>query len=140
MEEASEPILSALQSEHPELRANAARVAGDVGIGEARDLLISALEDSSSRVVSLSAIALGRLCEPGDREAEVALFDAVGENQGSDFEVGLRHSFLSALARISTADSLAEISASDSCERRLMAVCFCVACIIDLSLYLEDSL
>ena len=140
VEDASVPILSALQSEHPELRANAARVAGDVGIGEARDLLISALEDSSSRVVSLSAIALGRLSEPGDREAEDALFDAVGENQGSDFEVGLRHSFLSALARISTAESLAEISASDSYERRLMAVLLLRRLQHqDLSLYLEDS-
>ena len=111
-EEASDPILSALQSEQVEIRANAARVAGDVGIVEARDLLISSLEDESNRVVSLAAIALGRICKPGDREAERALFEAVGRNQGSGFEVGLRHSFLSALSRFSTADSLSEVASS----------------------------
>ncbi|MEC7626981.1 MAG: HEAT repeat domain-containing protein [Verrucomicrobiota bacterium] len=139
-EEASDPILSALQSEQVEIRANAARVAGDVGIVEARDLLISSLEDESNRVVSLAAIALGRICKPGDREAERALFEAVGRNQGSGFEVGLRHSFLSALSRISTADSLSEVASSDSYERRLMAVLILRRLEHeDLALYLEDA-
>ena len=47
-------------------------------------------------MVSLSAIALGRVAPKGDDEAVNALFAVAQRNQGKDFEVTIRHSLLSA--------------------------------------------
>ena len=89
-----------------EIRANVARTIGDIGMKKAQSSLIKTLSDKSSRVRSMGAIALGRVADAGDTEACIALFNAVAKNQGSNFEVTLRHAYLSALSRLSTKDQL----------------------------------
>ena len=111
--DASNLLLSALHSPHVEIRANAARTLGDLGISEARELLLSTLGDQSSRVRSLSAIALGRICETGDQAVQAALFEAVAKNKGTDFEVTLRHAYLSALDRVCDPETLSSYSNSE---------------------------
>ena len=80
------------------------------------------LEDSSSRVVSLSAVALGRVAPKGDDEAVNALFAVAKRNQGNDFEVTIRHSLLSALDRVAKDDQLSEFAKSEEVEHRLLCV------------------
>ena len=138
--DASDLLLSALESPHAEIRANAARTLGDLGIFEARELLLSKLADRSSRVRSLSAIALGRISETGDQAVQDALFEAVAENTGTDFEVTLRHAYLSALDRICDPEILSSFTTSESLEQRMMAVLLLRRFEHeDLSLFLSDS-
>ena len=54
-------ILESLTAENAEIRANAARMCGDISLVSAKDSLLSLLEDKSPRVVSLATIALGRV-------------------------------------------------------------------------------
>ena len=138
--DASDLLLSALQSPHVEIRANAARTLGDLGISEARELLLSTLGDQSSRVRSLSAIALGRICETGDQAVQAALFEAVAKNKGTDFEVTLRHAYLSALDRVCDPETLSSYTNSESSEQRMLAVLLLRRLEHeDLSLFLTDS-
>lgn len=115
-------ILKALSSEHVEIRANAARVVGDVSIPEAKKLLIEAMSDPSPRVKSLAAIALGRICRPGDKEAIQAILQAAACNKGNDFDPTLRHAYLSGLVRIATPKILSPLFRSDHFEQRLLAL------------------
>ena len=64
--------------QHPEIMANTARVLGDLRWKGAREPLMWVLEDEDPtlRVRSLAAIALGRICEPGDAEVIDALYSA----------------------------------------------------------------
>jgi quinoprotein glucose dehydrogenase len=89
---------------------------------EARSGLLKLLDDSSSRVVSLSAIALGRVASKGDNETVNALFAVAKRNQGKDFEVTIRHSLLSALDRVARDVQLATFAKSEEVEQRLLCV------------------
>jgi len=132
-------LLQSLSSEHDKLRGNAARVIGDVGITSAKKLLIMAMSDSSPIVKSLSAIALGRICEVGDKEATHSILQAAVLNRGDDFDPTLRHSYLSGLSRICTPEMLAPLAHSDHFEQRLLAVLVLRRLSHDsLSLFLED--
>ena len=118
----ADAIVDALSAKDPEIRANASRVAGDSMVTESRSDLLNLLEDSSSRVVSLSAVALGRVAPKGDDEAVNALFAVAKRNQGNDFEVTIRHSLLSALDRVAKDDQLSEFAKSEEVEHRLLCV------------------
>jgi len=118
----ADAIVAALSADNPEVRANAARVSGDSMVLESREALLKALADDSSRVVSLSAIALGRVAPKGDPEAVKALFALAAKNQGKEFEVTIRHSLLSALDRVAADDQLAAFAKSESVEQRLLCV------------------
>jgi quinoprotein glucose dehydrogenase len=115
-------LLASLRSKLPEIRANGARTCGDIQLHSSREPLLSLLKDASSRVVSLAAIALGRICTQGDEEAIDALFKCAKENAGSSFEVTLRHAFLSALSRISTSKLTLKYADIDSEEQRMLAL------------------
>ncbi len=122
MTEAADSIVSSLSSEEPEIRANAARVVGDSVITEGQSTLLKSLQDSSSRVVSLSAIALGRVAPKGDQVAVNALFAVAKLNQGKNFEPTIRHSLLSALDRVAADDQLSSFAKSEDVEQRLLCV------------------
>jgi quinoprotein glucose dehydrogenase len=115
-------IVDALSAKEPEVRANAARVVGDSMVAEGHGDLLKLLEDSSSRVVSLSAIALGRVAPKGDDETVNALFAVAKRNQGKDFEVTIRHSLLSALDRMIEDGQLSSFAKSEEVEQRLLCV------------------
>jgi len=107
-----------------EVRANVARVLGDLGSPSSRPLLLELLRDESSRVESLAAIALGRVGPRGEEALIAALFERarVNGNQGPDLVV--RHALLTALDRLGTQDAAAKRVDSDSEEERLLAVLF----------------
>jgi quinoprotein glucose dehydrogenase len=115
-------IVDAMSAKDPEVRANTARVAGDSMVVGGQGDLLKLLEDSSSRVVSLSAIALGRLAPKGDDETINALFAVAKRNQGKDFEVTIRHSLLSALDRVVDDGQLSSFAKSEEVEQRLLCV------------------
>jgi len=121
-EGSADAIVDALSAEDPEIRANAARVVGDSMVIEAQGDLLKLLSDSSARVVSLSAIALGRVAPKGDETVVKALFAVAKLNQGKDFEVTLRHSLLSALDRVAEDDQLTSFAKSEEVEQRLLCV------------------
>ena len=70
---AADPLVKSLSSENSEIRANAARTCGDIALSSSMEPLISLLNDSSKRVVSLAAVALGRVAPSGDKLAVEAL-------------------------------------------------------------------
>jgi len=107
----------------PEVRANAARVLGDLRVESAKAALIETLaKDDSFRVRSLAAIALGRIAKPGDAEVATALFSAALTNGQKEADIVLRHALLSALSQIATAADAAAKADSGSREERLLAV------------------
>jgi quinoprotein glucose dehydrogenase len=115
-------VLSAATNPDSEIRANTARVIGDSNLSEGRSQLLELLKDSSPRVSSLAAIALGRICPQGDTEAVGALLAIVADNTAGNFEVTQRHSLLSGLSRVATPELIAGLTDSESIEQRLMAV------------------
>ena len=116
-------LIDLLKDADDEVRANAARVVGDLRLQEAREPLLGLLADKSLRVRSLAVIALGRACKRGDEEATAALYQAAVANAAA-FDVVLRHSCLSALDHLETVAGAAAKATSSLVEERLMAVLF----------------
>ena len=106
-----------------EVRANAIRSLGSLKDGGSRDALVKALTDTSPRVRSLSAIALGRVAKRGDAGAIAALFTLAAEN-GKETDVVLRHACLTGLDTLGTAESAVAKVKDASTEVRLLAVLF----------------
>jgi len=119
----TKPLISLLEDSEPEIRANAARVLGDLGEASAKEALVAVVKnDASDRVRSLAAIALSRLGERGDENLIETIFAAVQQNEANDTDVVLRHALLTALDRLATEQSLTEKADSDSSEIRLLAL------------------
>ncbi|MDF1862928.1 MAG: HEAT repeat domain-containing protein, partial [Verrucomicrobiales bacterium] len=119
----SATLLSLLNDVEDEVRANAARVIGDIRLAEAKSRLLALVgKDNSTRVRSLAAIALSRMADRGDEAAISALFSAARQNGSGETDVVLRHSLLTGLDRIATPESLSARAGSDSVEERLLAV------------------
>ncbi len=117
------PIIEDLfQNKEDEIRANAAKVAGDSGLVQLVDALVNLLNDSSPRVVSLAAIALGRVGDESNPKLVSALLKSVEKNKGSNFDPVLRHSYVSALSRIASLEQIIVLAKSESVEQRLVAV------------------
>lgn len=112
-----------LKDPDAEVRANAARVTGDLGLDSAKPALLKSLaSDESPRVRSLAAIALGRVAKTADAEVTAALFAAALTNGESQPDIVLRHAILSGLDIVATeADAVTRVSAA-SREERLLAV------------------
>ena len=121
-ENAKENIVKCLTHPFIELRANAARTCGDIMINQARASLLDGLEDASPRVVSLCAIALGRLSPVGDKEVIQSLLQIAERNNGASFDITLRHAIISAFDRMATVGQALSWSEHSSPEVRLLGV------------------
>ncbi len=106
-----------------EVRANAIRSLGSLKDAGCRDALVKALSDTSPRVRSLSAIALGRVAKRGDAGAIAALFALAADN-GKETDVVLRHACLSGLDALGTVESALAKVKDTSTEVRLLSVLF----------------
>lgn len=119
----SKYLLSYLEDDASEIRANAARVMGELGFVEGMSGLLNMIEnDDSPRARSLAAIALSRIADEGDASAIDVLFSAIRKNGAGEKDVVLRHSLLTALDRIATTEMLARKATSASSEERLVSL------------------
>ena len=121
-ESAKAELIECLNHKLIEIRANAARLCGDLGLVQSKAKLIGQLKDSSPRVSSLAAIALGRVASAGDDETITALLDLATRNSEGNFDVTTRHAVLSALCRLSGPEKLSTLDGHSSSEVRLLAV------------------
>ncbi len=108
------PLLS---DDQAEVRAQAAKVLGDVRDGEAAMSLLPLLQDDHPRVRFFAAQALGRLAE---KSAVRPLIDMLAENDGQD--AYLRHAGALALAQIGDAQALMDLADHANRSVRLAAV------------------
>ena len=121
-ESAKAELIECLNHKLIEIRANSARLCGDLGLVQSKAKLIGQLKDSSPRVSSLAAIALGRVASAGDDETITALLDLATRNSEGNFDVTTRHAVLSALCRLSGPEKLSTLDGHSSSEVRLLAV------------------
>lgn len=116
-------LLELLSDPELEVRANAARVLGDLRCPDAKESLVETLaSDDSIRVRSLAAIALGRITLRGDAGATEALFSAAVANEQTGTDVVLRHAILTALDHVATTEAASSRASSESVEERLLAL------------------
>ncbi len=115
-------LTTMLSDKDPILRANAARIAGDLKLATAKQALIKALSDNSPQVRSLAAIALGKVAPKNDEPAINALFALARRNGSGQPDIFIRHSCLSALDQLNGFAAAKARAASDSREERLISV------------------
>jgi putative membrane-bound dehydrogenase-like protein len=101
----------------PELRAQAAKIAGDLHLKTAAPQLAALLRDPSPRIRMLTGIALGKAGGPAQLDA---LVQAVIENR--EDEAFLRHGLVLGLAGAAPADRLAELATHAEPRVRIAAV------------------
>ncbi|MCE9594700.1 MAG: HEAT repeat domain-containing protein [Planctomycetes bacterium] len=114
---AADEVRALLTDEDAEVRAQAARVLGDLRDGKSTQLLTALLADPSTRVRSFAALALARL---GASSAVEALFSLVRETAESD--PWLRHAAIEGLARCADEVRLASAVDDASVDARVAAV------------------
>lgn len=118
-----EALLSTLEDEDAEVRANAARVLGDLRLAEAKDPLLERLAtDRSIRVRSLAAIALGRISGEDPGVAEALFGVGTANSQAGWNDPVLRHAVLSGLDLACSEEKAAMRSNSTAPEDRLLAL------------------
>jgi quinoprotein glucose dehydrogenase len=110
-------ITARLTDSDDEVRAQAAKLTGDVGNVAAAPKLVERLTDPSARVRFFAAQSLGKMKH---KPAVVALFDALKANK--DVDPFLRHACVAALARIGDADGVAARSTDASAAVRMGVV------------------
>lgn len=109
-ERSARPVLLPLLSDpDAEVRAQAARVAGEDRVSEALGGLLPLLKDSSARVRFFAALAVGRL---GRSEAIAPVLEMLRENEDKD--PYLRHAGVMALARIHDQGKLLQAATDNS--------------------------
>ena len=106
-----------LADEDSEIRAQAAKVIGDVGAAAAARSLMPLLQDANARVRFFAAEALGRV---GYSPAFQPIVDMLARNNGDD--VYLRHAGSLALARTGSGDAITALAAHSSPAVRMAAV------------------
>jgi quinoprotein glucose dehydrogenase len=121
-EPAQAELIECLDHEIVEIRANAARLCGDLGLVKSKAKLIGLLKDSSPRVSSLAAVALGRVAPLEDNSTISALLDLAVHNRTGEFDITIRHAVLSSIYRLCRSQSLVSWALHDSSEIRLLAV------------------
>ena len=121
-ESAKTQLVDSLNHELVEIRANAARLCGDLGLEQSKAKLIDLLKDSSLRVSSLAAVALGRVAPMEDNASISALLDLAVRNRAGAFDITIRHAVLSSINRLCGPEYLAKWVMHNSEEVRLLAV------------------
>jgi putative membrane-bound dehydrogenase-like protein len=111
------PITDFLQDSDPEVRAQAAKILGDVRYEPAAEDIIPLLEDKSLRVRFFAAEALGRIQYKPAVQPIVSMLEA-----NNDEDVYLRQGGAIALARIGNVEALAALSDHPSEAVRIAAV------------------
>ena len=106
-----------LRDSDAELRAQAARMIGDIRYAAAADPLLPLLRDQDARVRFFAAEALGRLAH---RPATAPIVAMLADNDGRD--AYLQHTGAAALASIGDGDALAALSTHPSVGVRTAAV------------------
>ncbi len=113
----AESLIPLLQDEDPEIRAQAAKMLGDVRYREAGDALIPLLKDDYSRSRFFAAEALGRIGYHAALDPIVAMLE-----QNNDKDAYLRHAGSLALARIGDVSAVVALADSPSRALRIAAV------------------
>lgn len=113
----AKPLLALLDDSDPEVRAQAAKVLGDIPYDPAGDQLIPLLEDEQARPRFFAAQALGELAYEPAVEALIEMLEA-NNNQ----DVYLRHAGTLALAQIGAADPVLALEDHPSRALRIAAV------------------
>jgi quinoprotein glucose dehydrogenase len=111
------PLIRFLDDEDREIRAQAARMLGDIRYEPAGDDLILLLADDSPRVQLFSAEALGRIGHEPAIEPILAMLEA-----NNDEDVYLRHAGAIALYRIGNVDVVNKLADHPSRAVRIAAV------------------
>ncbi|MCB1276748.1 PVC-type heme-binding CxxCH protein [Prosthecobacter sp.] len=136
--DATDALVELSRDADAQVRANAARVLGDAQGDAVRARLLEMLGDDDAQVRSLVAIALSRVAKRGDAEVIEALYKRVATNTGVD--PVMRHSLLTALDRIGTAESAVAHAGDANREVRLMALlCLRRLASAELVRFLTDS-
>jgi len=110
-------MMNLFRDEDGEIRAQAAKLVGDLGYAPAAESLVGLLADSRARVKYFAAQSLGKLKH---RRAGGPLFDLLAESKDSD--PWLRHACVAALARIGDADAVAAKATDANASVRLGVV------------------
>lgn len=113
----AEPLVALLNDNDPEIRAQAARLLGDVAYAEATAPLIKALTEEHPRTVFFAAQALGRI---GTTDAIAPLVAMLARN--NDRDIYLRQAGAIALGRIGDEAALAALADHPSEAVRIAAV------------------
>ena len=110
-------LLRFINDPDPEIRAQAAKMLGDVRYAPAGDALIKLLEDKEARPKFFAAEAIGRIGYAQGTQPVISMLEA-----NNDEDVYLRHAGALALARIGDADALLDLENHESKALRLAAV------------------
>ncbi len=113
----AESLVSFLEENDPEIRAQTAKTLGDVQYKAASEALIPLLKDESLRVQFFATEALGRIQEKTAIQPIVDMLEA-----NDDKDVYLRHAGAIALARIGDAEAVAKLADHPSEAVRIAAV------------------
>lgn len=114
---AAEPLTTFLQDDDPEVRAQAAKVIGDVRYAAAAEALLPLLQDDAPRARFFAAEALGRIEHRPAVAPIIAMLEA-----NDDEDVYLRHAGSLALARIGEAEPIVALADHPSRALRIAAV------------------
>ncbi len=112
-----EVLLSFLNDHNGEIRAQSAKLLGDIRYEPALKKLISQTTDTSARAVFFAVEALGKIGKTQGFEAIVNVLDSV-----KDSDIHLRYATFIALGRIGDALALANLAEHPSSDVRLGAV------------------
>jgi quinoprotein glucose dehydrogenase len=115
--ETGELLFPFLNDQDSEIRAQAAKMLGDIRLNQAGDELILLLEDENARVRFFATQALGRIAY---QPAFQPIVNMLEEN--NDEDVYLRHGGAIALERIGDSEALADLSTHSSRAVRIAAV------------------
>ncbi|MCW9707543.1 DUF7133 domain-containing protein [Fodinibius salsisoli] len=113
----ADPLVSLLEDNDPRVRAQAAKVIGDVQYEPAAEQLVSLLEDEEARPRFFAAQALGELAYEPATEPIIKMLEA-----NNDEDIYLRHAGTLALAQIGNADPVLALEDNPSRALRIAAV------------------
>ncbi|GAA5521011.1 HEAT repeat domain-containing protein [Aliifodinibius salicampi] len=115
--EEAEPLVTYLNDEDPEIRAQTAKTLGDIRYKPAAEELLPLLKDESLRVQFFATEALGRIRDKTSVQPIVKMLEA-----NDDKDVYLRHAGAIALARIGDVSAVAQLAEHPSEAVRIAAV------------------